>query len=211
MRFCTTLELKSVDDAGFFEGYGSVFGNEDLVGDIMVKGAFIDSLREHKKQKTLPRMQWNHIEGEVIGDWLEMEEDNYGLLVKGKIWIGEGIANSQRAYRMLKGTGKKGLSIGYRTREKDKDKEGRRLLKRVDLEELSVVPDPVNTKATVLHVKGLALSRKSVHAALMDILNISDIQAESIVDHVAKEVTLSTDPSEELRSMSTQIRKTFLR
>ena len=35
-----------------FTGYGAVFGNMDAYGDVIVKGAFRDTLREWKKDIT---------------------------------------------------------------------------------------------------------------------------------------------------------------
>ena len=37
-----TLDVKAVGDDGYFEGYAAKFGNIDLGGDIIVKGAFAD-------------------------------------------------------------------------------------------------------------------------------------------------------------------------
>ena len=47
----------------------------------------------------------------------------------------------------------KGLSIGYRTIDQDFDDDGRRLLKEVELWEVSVVSLPMNPLAQVAHVK----------------------------------------------------------
>ncbi len=38
------FELKSISSAGIFEGYVSVFNNVDLGGDVILPGAFTDSL-----------------------------------------------------------------------------------------------------------------------------------------------------------------------
>ena len=42
------LSIKALSD-GEFEGHGSIFGNEDLGGDIVMKGAFRKSLEKHRK------------------------------------------------------------------------------------------------------------------------------------------------------------------
>ncbi len=38
------LEIKSFEETGVFEGYGSVFGNADWYGDVVMPGAFANSL-----------------------------------------------------------------------------------------------------------------------------------------------------------------------
>lgn len=43
-RLDVPLKLKSVNDSGEFEGYGSVFGVKDCFDDIVVPGAFTKSL-----------------------------------------------------------------------------------------------------------------------------------------------------------------------
>ena len=50
------LDEKSVDDAGAFEGYASLFHREDLSRDIVMPGAFAQSLRERgsRRQDAVP-------------------------------------------------------------------------------------------------------------------------------------------------------------
>ena len=49
------LEIKQLS-AREFEGHGSVFGNEDLGGDVVMPGAFERSLAQHKASGSLPQM-----------------------------------------------------------------------------------------------------------------------------------------------------------
>lgn len=146
------LELKSLDDKGSFEGYGSTFGNVDFGNDVCVKGCFVDALKSHQKSGTLPAMYWMHDPKEPIGDWIEMTEDARGLHVKGKLWLDT--EASRKAYNLLKGTGSKGLSIGYKTKQQSRDaKTGVRSLIKVDLPEVSVVGYGMNPDALVTRVK----------------------------------------------------------
>ncbi len=39
-RFIVALETKADASTGEFEGYGAIFGNVDLGGDVIIKGAF---------------------------------------------------------------------------------------------------------------------------------------------------------------------------
>ena len=40
------FEVKAVQEDGFFSGYASVFGNEDSYGDIVIKGAFAETIAD---------------------------------------------------------------------------------------------------------------------------------------------------------------------
>jgi len=143
------LELKSIGD-GEFEGHGSIFGNEDLGGDVVMPGAFKRTLAKHKKDNSLPQMFWMHDPSRVCGKWLDMSEDENGLRVKGVLALtplGEEIRT------LLKMDAVRGLSIGYSVNDDDWDEKGRRLLKDVELWEVSVVSLPMNPLAQVAHAK----------------------------------------------------------
>lgn len=59
-------------------GYGAVFNNEDLGGDIILPGAFKRSLSEWTKRKSMPAMLWQHMSDQVIGAWDDIAEDDRG-------------------------------------------------------------------------------------------------------------------------------------
>ena len=143
------LQIKRLSDREF-EGHGSIFGNEDLGGDVVVPGAFKRSLAQHRKSDSLPQMFWMHDPSRVPGKWLTMKEDEDGLKVKGTLAetpLGDEIRT------LLQMDAVKGLSIGYRTIDQDFDDEGRRLLKEIELWEVSVVSLPMNPLAQVAHAK----------------------------------------------------------
>jgi HK97 family phage prohead protease len=143
------LEIKSLDNREF-SGYGSVFGNEDLGGDIVLPGAFKRSLAKKKKDGQLPQMFWAHDPSRVPGKWLDMQEDKSGLAVKGVLAptpLGDEI------HTLLKMEAVRGLSIGFVTKDQDFDNDGNRLIKEVDLWEVSIVSLPMNPLAQVEHVK----------------------------------------------------------
>jgi uncharacterized protein len=143
------LEIKSLHDREF-EGHGSIFGNVDLGGDIVVKGAFNRSLKQHKQSGGLPSMFWMHDPTRVAGKWLDMSEDDNGLRVKG-VLADTPLGNE--IHTLLKMDAVRGLSIGYRTLDQDFDKAGNRLIKEAELWEVSVVSLPMNPLAQVAHVK----------------------------------------------------------
>jgi len=149
MNLTIPLEIKALND-GEFEGHGSIFGNEDLGGDVVMPGAFKRSLATHKKANSLPQMFWMHDPSRVPGKWVSMAEDESGLKVKGVLAptpLGDEIRT------LLQMDAVKGLSIGYRTIDQDFDNDGTRLLKEIELWEVSVVSLPMNPMAQVTHAK----------------------------------------------------------
>ena len=80
------FEVKAVDEEGIFTGYVSVFGNVDAGGDIVVPGAFADSLAAWKAKGKLPPVLWQHRTGEPLGPFLEMREDAHGSGSRGSCW-----------------------------------------------------------------------------------------------------------------------------
>lgn len=167
---CGLIEVKLAQkeegaetDEMMFSGYGAVFGNKDSYGDVIVKGAFKDSLREAKKSGTWPAMLMQHggwgmgaDDMTPIGIWTSMEEDDIGLKVEGKL---ADTARGREAYGLLKMTPRPaidGMSIGYYAKEfvlGTKPDEPRRTLKKVELVEVSLVTFPANGKARVKDVK----------------------------------------------------------
>ena len=214
MFFTSPFEIKSSTEKGYFEGYGAVFSNEDAKKDIILPGAFTKSLAEFEKKGETPMMLWNHNDDEPIGDWVEMKEDSKGLLVKGQLWLGQGITNAERAYKVMTGRGKKGLSIGYRTKEADRDKQGRRLLKQVDLHEVSPVTFPMNSEATVLRVKSATgeIDPRNLERLLRDECGLSAREAKALMSGGMKALQSSEDrddTSTELRELISTINAKF--
>jgi len=64
------FRMKSLSDAGEFEGYASVFGNEDSYGDIIEPGAFAKTLKEHGDDNPIPIL-WQHDTYAPIGTTIE--------------------------------------------------------------------------------------------------------------------------------------------
>lgn len=151
------LEIKAADEAGVIEGYGSTFGGEpDSYGDVIVPGAYAESLVKHKRAGTMPLMLWGHQSGDLpIGNWTDMAEDGKGLWVKGQLDLDDPMG--QRVHRAIKRKSVRGLSIGYETIEAKNDpkRPGVRLLEKLDLWEVSPVNFPANRRATVTGVKSI--------------------------------------------------------
>src|SRR5262245_45159125 len=77
------LDCKSVEADGTFEGYASLFNREDLGGDIILPGAFRDSLA--RRGPAGIKLLFQHDANQPIGVWLRIEEDSRGLQVRGRL------------------------------------------------------------------------------------------------------------------------------
>lgn len=143
------LEVKQIEDRQF-EGHASVFGHEDLGGDIVLEGAFKRSLAQHRKEGTMPPMFWMHDPTAVPGVWKSIEEDRTGLKVIGEL-VQTQLGDEIRTLLQKKAV--RGLSIGFRPVEVDFNRDGNRLLKEIDLWEVSIVSLAMNPKARVMAVK----------------------------------------------------------
>jgi HK97 family phage prohead protease len=143
------LDIKALSDREF-EGYGSVFNNVDLVGDVVAPGAFKGSLAEHRGAGTMPLMFWMHKPDQVAGAWVSMREDARGLSVKG-VLAQTPLGDEMRSLLGLKAV--RGLSIGFRTRDTewvdDEERGLYRVIKEVDLVEVSLVSLAANPLAEV--------------------------------------------------------------
>lgn len=174
-RFEVKFAPDAVTQEGMFEGYGAVFGNVDSYGDVLQKGAFKASLKEWGRAKSLPPMLVQHggwmmtdMDALPIGKWLEMSEDDTGLRVKGQL-INLDTERGKTIYGAMKEGVLDGMSIGYRAKEftlGTRPEEPRRLLKAVDLVELSVVTFPANGKARVDAVKAAGLTEREFEQKL---------------------------------------------
>ena len=63
------------------EGYASLFGVEDLAGDVVRAGAFTRTLARGGEV----RMLLSHGGGRTAGRWTTMREDGRGLFVRGLV------------------------------------------------------------------------------------------------------------------------------
>lgn len=175
--------LKAIDDGpGGFEGYTSVFGVLDDVGDIVLKGAYLDTIPQFlKKGFSTADHSWQYGQDGIVAYPTDAHEDDYGLFVACKFHSTPDAQSvrtkaSERAAAGLEVA----LSIGYDIRDYatllPKDyatelpkyltqealteglaKAGRfpkiRLLKKLDLYEPAIVSVPALQAALVTGVK----------------------------------------------------------
>jgi HK97 family phage prohead protease len=172
------LDIKGIDEEGVFSGYASTFGNEDLGGDIVQKGAFTKTLT---KGADSVLMFYQHDSAEIIGEFTELKEDDKGLFFKGRLFIND-IKRAQETHFLMKKNKLKAVSIGYRIEAKGHDSEGRRLLKQIDLKEISVVTFPMNEMATIDSVKSVEeMTEREFEKSLRDVADLSKTQAKALM------------------------------
>ena len=154
-RLDIPFEIKSISDSGAFTGYGSVFGVKDSYSDIVIKGAFTNSLNQWKEKGRLPALLWQHKMDEPIGYYTKMVEDENGLYLEGQLLIDDDPL-AKRAHAHMRAKSLSGLSIGYVLNDYDYDKEKSAfILKDIDLWEVSVVTFPANDEARIDNVKSI--------------------------------------------------------
>lgn len=141
-------ELKASGDSWSFAGYASTFGNVDEGGDVVMRGAFKDSLLRRPR----PKLLWQHDIGEPIGVVQNLREDEKGLYGEWKL---SKTARGQDAYTLLKDGAVDSMSIGYIADDFEFTDDGIRKLKGVDLLEVSVVSVPMNQEALITAVKAM--------------------------------------------------------
>jgi HK97 family phage prohead protease len=180
------LQIKAAGDDGTVEGYGSVFGVRDNYDDVIAKGAFIQSLKDHKAAGTMPAMLWQHDADKPIGVWTEMVEDEKGLRIKGQLAMET--VKGKEAHALLKMGALNGLSIGFMSKEWAYDRETEvRTLTAIDLWEVSLVTFPANEKARVTNVKSAdeMATPKDAEKALRD-AGFSKSDATAFVSRVMR-------------------------
>lgn len=212
---CKLVQLKldgSTEEDMTFTGYGAVFDNVDSGGDMIVKGAFRNTIKAAKASGQWPAMLQQHGGWQMsaddmmpIGVWTEMSEDDTGLLLTGKL---APTTRGREMYTLMKMQPRPaitGLSIGYRPvkwKTSIKPDEPRRTLTEVELLEVSPVTFPMNPKARVTSAKGLTI--RMAEEALRD-AGFSASEAKAIVARGFKAQTLTARDAGELGEIAALI------
>ena len=155
-RLYKSFELKS-DENGIVEGYASTWTKTpDSYGDIVIKGAFTETLKKRKATGHPFPLCFNHDFDQIIGAVFEAEEDDYGLKIRASFLntpaaqekrelVKEGIVwQFSFAYSVL----------GSEAPTEEEKKQGIfQKLTKLDLYEVSLVPVPANQTAIVTEIK----------------------------------------------------------
>lgn len=137
----------AVTDNAVIEGYASLFGQPDQGGDVVERGAYARSIKTLSDDGRKVKMLWQHDPAQPIGVWDEVREDARGLWVKGRLL--ESTQKGREAAALIGAGAIDGLSIGYRAVKAAKNDKGQRLLKELELWEVSLVTFPMLPSARV--------------------------------------------------------------
>lgn len=147
---------------GEFVGYASVFGNKDLVGDVVVKGAYTKTLSEWDRKGIPIPLLWGHntADPDFNLGYVQAEEDDRGLKVHG--FLDMESPKSAQTYKLLKSGRVNQMSISYSVLDGAMSK-GAYELRELDLYEVSIVPIGANQETEILAVKSVmtALAAKA--------------------------------------------------
>lgn len=119
-------------------GYGNVFLLQDLHGDVVERGVFKESLSKNQSSIIMPKMLYEHNEKHCCGVWIDANEDDYGLKMKGVVFKSE----KEIIQNILNGK-VSGLSIGFYLLESHMKNDVRYITK-LKLKEVSLVSRPAN-------------------------------------------------------------------
>jgi HK97 family phage prohead protease len=200
-RLSPVFEIKrrAVDDTGEFEGIASAYNGVDSYGDTCIFGCYADTLARHKAKGTRPALLFGHDPNQPIGVWQDMREDAQGLRVKGKLTLGT--AKGAEAHALMK-DGALGLSIGYAVTDWEPGaKAGQRILKAVELYEVSCVAMAADPNARILGVKSFETIR-DFEATARDVLGLTSREAKRLATGGYASLMRRDDHSEELAELA---------
>lgn len=178
MKFLTgPSEVKAIGEEGQFEGYASIFGNVDLGGDVIERGAFKEFA--HNADGKIVSL-WHHRIDSPIGV-AEVKQDDKGLRFTGRLVLEDPLA--RRAQAHMRAGSVRGMSIGYDVMAGGAEilKSGIRVLKALKLWEISVVTFGMNPLAGVDGVKAAGIETpREFETFLRDVGGFSANQAKAI-------------------------------
>lgn len=165
------VPIKAAPDAqpGSFTGYASVFGNKDSYGDVIIPGAFTESLKDYGAQGEGIACYWSHQmddPSKCIGWTTKAVEDDHGLLVEVKLDLENPVA--AQVHRLIKAGVVNQMSFAYEVQDyayAESEELGQHVeLRALKIFEVSVVQVGANQETELLDVKtqlmGLKAGRK---------------------------------------------------
>lgn len=159
--FSAQVKAVGEDDGlqpGQFRAYVSVFGNKDSYGDVVLPGAFAESLAEWKASGDPIPVLWSHMSHDPdyhIGFVVDATEDEKGLLILGQLDLDE--PKAAKVNRLLKGRRVRQFSFAYDIVDGGfvkKDEESAYELRKLRLHEVGPCLVGVNQETELLAAKG---------------------------------------------------------
>jgi HK97 family phage prohead protease len=190
-HFTSTLQIKAMDDTGMFEGYASVFGVQDSDGDVIMKGAFKNTIVKSKETGRMPKMLLQHDIRNLVGKYTDIQEDENGLFVKGRIIMET--QQGRETFALLKEGILDAMSVGFNIPPGGAFGMNHGLMiEEVDLMEISLVTFGANPEAMITSVKSI----KDFERLLRD-AGYSRKEATAIASHGYKAASDQSDSEAE--------------
>lgn len=179
-KACDVVRIKAGPDDGLelgqFEALVSVFGNKDSYGDVVIPGAFADTLAEWKASGNPIPVVWSHQYSDpdyhigVVLDAAEREIGNgkSGLWVRGQLDLDADATKARQVNRLLKGRRVTQFSFSYEPTDygyAKSDELGEYLeLRRIKLYEVGPTLIGANQATELIDAKALDRLRAEVKA-----------------------------------------------
>lgn len=195
--------VKSVgSDEGTFEAIVAVFNNVDSYGDVILKGAFADTLEEWGGSGYPIPVVWSHDKDDPfshIGHVTEAKETDTGLLVKGALDLEN--PKAAQVHRLLKGGRVKEFSFAFSYTPEDVNPAKRdgvevRELKRLKLYEVGPTLVGANPATELLSVKSAGESE-----AKEDTLEKARSDAAAVLDRLDEVMSEASKIAERINGM----------
>ncbi|WP_336819840.1 HK97 family phage prohead protease [Gordonia sp. MMO-8] len=149
---------------GEIEAYASIFGNVDSYGDIVAAGAFATTLKKwEESDRVIPLLYGHNMSDPMynIGGLTSAIEDEKGLRVKAAFDLDNPIA--AQVYKLVKGRRLSELSFAFDV-VSSTDEGQTRVLKELDLFEVSIVVVGANPATEIVAVKSAIAGLKAGRA-----------------------------------------------
>jgi HK97 family phage prohead protease len=168
-----SFEVKEFDSSsGVFEGYASTWGL-DLGNDQIIKGAFANTITKRKERnqvKLLPLHQWTF----PIGKILDLREDEKGLFIRAKLLPTEGELGGKNAKMLMQEGVLNEMSIGFTADDTEINESGTRIIKSLDLFEISLVLFGMNPETHITSMKSI-LENQAIKELQREIEEIKEV------------------------------------
>lgn len=164
LMHATTAAARAVaDETGVFEGYAALFDTIDTGNDIILRGAFRETLLRRGAPGV--KLLYQHDTTQPIGVWQSIVEDARGLKVRGR--LATDVARAAEILTLMRAGALDGLSIGFRVVQGSRDRRsGIRRLVAVDLWEISLVTFPMQPGARVTRIAAPAQAKRKIDTNL---------------------------------------------
>lgn len=147
------MEHDEEEKYGYIEGLASSYGNVDLGGDTVEKGAYTQTIT-HNNGKFKFMLDHGYKVADTFGV-ASVEDSDEGLKMVGKVPLN--VPSVKECYDKIKFMNDEGipmgLSIGYEVVKSEPMPNGVRKLKEIALHEISATPWPMDTHATITQAK----------------------------------------------------------